>query len=63
VNLELDKMREEFAKIKVQKDELELQTQNGGHRETQWRDRVEKLGREVASLQSNLSLREAEITE
>ena len=56
-------MREDFAKVKVQKDDLELQTQDASQRESQWRERVDKLSRDVTQLQSALSMKENDSTE
>ena len=55
IGAELDKLREEFAKLKVQRDELENETRLAAEREKEWRDTIDKLNKDLVSLQNGMS--------
>lgn len=60
ISIELDKLREEFARLKVQKDDLSLETKSAAEREREWRDTIDKLNRDLVSLKNSLALKENE---
>ena len=60
ISIELDKLREEFARLKVQKDDLSLETKSAAEREREWRDTIDKLNRDLVSLKNSLTLKENE---
>ena len=63
VGVELDKLQADFAKLKVQRDTLEAETQGAAERERLWRDQIDKLNRDVVSLQNTLTMKETETGE
>ena len=60
IGTELDSMRADFARLKVQKDELEQETQAATERERTWRETIEKLNKDLLSLQNSIGSKEIE---
>lgn len=57
---ELDKLREDFSRLRVQKEELEGETKLASEREKQWRDTIDRLNRDLVSLQNRMALKDSE---
>ena len=63
IGTELDRMREEFARVKVQKNDLEIETKEAAEREKKWRDTIDRLNRDLVALQTNLARKETDAAE